>query len=144
MTTWPVRCGPLSPAWAAAFPTTPWVKSWFRSSGIARHRVIDEGRRRSRRPQEFPTDIDDDAGPAAPLAADPDPGRVGELLEALTPDQREVVWLRYGADLSLADTASIVGKDPAAVAALAHRGLRRLRALLDKGEETFPWETRHG
>lgn len=96
--------------------------------GIARHRVIDEGRRRSRRPQEVLSDADDDL--PAPPDTTPDLAAVSELLDQLTPDQREVVWLRHGVGFSLAETAEIVGKDPEAVAALSYRGLRRLRRLL--------------
>ena len=97
--------------------------------GIARNRVIDEGRRRARRPQETLQDLDEDRI-AAPMEEIPDLGRVSELLSELTPDQREVLWLRHGLDFSLQETAEIVGKDPEAVAALTYRGLRRLRSLL--------------
>ena len=47
-------------------------------------------------------------------------------LEALTPDQRSVVLLRDVADLSVADTAHVLGKKPGAVKT-AHR--RALAAL---------------
>ena len=95
--------------------------------GIARHRVLDEARRRSRRPVE--TVLADDEVPA-PLAVDPDPTQLAEYLDLLTDDQREVVWLRFGLDFSLEETASVVGKDPQAVAALSYRALQRLRRLL--------------
>lgn len=100
----------------------PWV------FGIARNRVIDEGRRRSRRPQEVQSDPDEEL--AGPSDSVPDQGEVSELLDMLTPDQREVVWLRHGVGFSLGETAEIVGKDPEAVAALDYRGLRRLRRRL--------------
>jgi RNA polymerase sigma-70 factor (ECF subfamily) len=95
--------------------------------GIARHRVLDEARRRSRRVVEAPLE-DDDA--VAPLASDPDPTALSEYLDLLTEDQREVVWLRFGLDFSLEETAQMVGKDPQAVAALSYRALQRLRKLL--------------
>lgn len=101
----------------------PWV------FGIARHRVIDEGRRRTRRPVEVQQDPDDNRIVTVPDEI-PDLGQVSELLADLTSDQREVLWLRHGLGFSLAETAEIVGKDPEAVAALAYRGLRRLRTLL--------------
>ena len=96
--------------------------------GIARNRVIDEGRRRSRRPKEVLADPDEEI--PAPADTVPDLSEVSELLDQLTPDQREVVWLRHGVGFSLAETAEIVGKEPDAVAALAYRGLRRLRNRL--------------
>lgn len=106
----------------------PWV---FR---IARNRVIDAGRRRARRPVEVDLDVEFDNNTAdlPDLVSDPDPGAVGRVLDDLTDDQREAVWLRHVLDLSLDDTARIMNRDPGAVAALTHRGLRRLRRLLDK------------
>ena len=96
--------------------------------GIARNRVIDEGRRRSRRPQEVESDPSADF--PAPMEESLDLGTVSALLDQLTVEQREVVWLRHGVGFSLVETAEIVGKDPEAVAALSYRGLRRLRRLL--------------
>ena len=71
---------------------------------------------------------DDDV--LAPLEVDPDPTQLAEYLDLLTDDQREVVWLRFGLDFSLEETAAAVGKDPQAVAALSYRALQRLRRLL--------------
>lgn len=99
--------------------------------GIARHRVIDEGRRRARRPQETGEEPDE-SRLAAPDDTVPDLGRVSEFLGELTLDQREVLWLRHGLGFSLQETAEIVDKAPDAVAALAYRGLRRLRTLLSQ------------
>lgn len=62
-----------------------------------------------------------------------DRGRVHEVLEALQalPErQREVVVLRYYADLSEADTADHLGISRGAVKSHASRGLARLRELL--------------
>lgn len=95
--------------------------------GIARHRVLDESRRRSRRPVESPLPDDD---PVAPLSSEPDPADLAGYLDLLTEDQREVVWLRYGLDFSLEEAAAIMGRDPQAVAALSYRALQRLRRLL--------------
>jgi len=57
---------------------------------------------------------------------------VRELLARLTPRQRAVVALRYGADLSEAETAQLLGVTVGTVKALASRGLARLRADLDR------------
>lgn len=99
--------------------------------GIARHRVIDEGRRRARRPQETGHEPEEHQI-AAGTDEIPDLGMVSDLLADLTPDQREVLWLRHGLGFSLAETAEIVDKEPEAVAALCYRGLRRLRHLLSQ------------
>ncbi|HVM02425.1 MAG TPA: sigma-70 family RNA polymerase sigma factor, partial [Acidimicrobiales bacterium] len=55
-----------------------------------------------------------------------------EALSRLTADQREVVVLRFVADLPLADVARITGRRTGAVKALQHRALEALSALLDR------------
>ncbi len=98
----------------------PWT---FR---IARNRVIDEGRRRARRPA-----LAELSESHEPVADDPETlwqGELPEMLNNLTVDQRDAVWLRYVVGLSLDEAASVMDKAPDAVAALTHRALRRLRA----------------
>lgn len=97
------------------------VRRWV--FGVARHRVIDQARRRSRRPAP--------SGEAVPDRAAPDPAEPfdSELLAglaALTAEQREVLVLRFVADLPLEAVASITGRQVGAVKALQHRGLARL------------------
>jgi RNA polymerase sigma-70 factor (ECF subfamily) len=48
----------------------------------------------------------------------------------LTDDQREVVVLRFVADLAVKDVARILGKRQGAVKMLQARGLERLHELL--------------
>ena len=62
----------------------------------------------------------------------PDLATLSGLLDSLTTEQKEVVWLRFGADLSVEETAKVVGKNPDAVAALTMRALKRLRALASR------------
>ena len=81
-----------------------------------------------------------DAGTAArgrtePSAEDRAFDRLAEadvlrLLDGLSGDQRSVLLLRVVADLSLAETAEVLGKPVGAVKALQHRALARLRAQL--------------
>jgi RNA polymerase sigma-70 factor (ECF subfamily) len=107
-------------------------RSWVFS--IAHARLVDERRKRERRRTE-PTDSSD-------LELIPDMvdvetvvfGRLGserlvELFLVLSPDQRDVLTLRIIADLSLKETASILGKRVGAVKVLQHRGVSRLRKL---------------
>ena len=102
----------------------PWA---FR---VARNRVIDDARRRARRP-DVVADLDDDHTPdPAPLETSPDLDRLSGLLSGLTDDQREAVWLRHVLDLPLATAAQIMDRDPGAVAALTMRAMRRLRRQL--------------
>jgi RNA polymerase sigma-70 factor (ECF subfamily) len=96
---------------------------------IAHRRLVDDRRRRRRRP-EAPLDDTVVAFPGrdeyepvlAAIAAAP----VREALAALTPDQRAVVLLRVVGELSLADTAEVVGKPIASVKMLQRRGLATL------------------
>ena len=55
---------------------------------------------------------------------------VDALLDALTPDQRDVILLRVIADLSLAETAAALDRPIGAVKALQHRALEALRRNL--------------
>ncbi len=48
----------------------------------------------------------------------------------LTPDQREVVTLRFVADLAIEEVARITGRPIGAVKALQHRALRALASTL--------------
>lgn len=57
------------------------------------------------------------------------------LLATLVPAQREVVLLRVVADLSIEETARIMGKRPNAIKALHHRALQSLRRQLAEEPE---------
>ena len=108
-------------------------RSWLFT--IARHRAMDEGRRRSRHPAapldelppaSEPRTRDAAAAALANLAA-------GELIEAirrLPPVQAEVILLRVLADLDNETVSRIVGRSPGAVRVAAHRGLRSLAQTL--------------
>ena len=97
---------------------------------IARNRVIDEGRRRARRPDpaSFDAAAAETAGPPDDGPLDPDLVRAMGTLPA---DQREVVGLRFIADLSLEDVARITGRSTGAVKAMQARGLANLARILD-------------
>ena len=94
---------------------------------IARHRGIDQRRRRAATPTADP------GGGTAPDAAtqaiedNATTWAVG-LVGTLPPDQAEAVMLRIVAGLDVAATAHILGKRPGAVRIATMRGLRRLAA----------------
>jgi RNA polymerase sigma-70 factor (ECF subfamily) len=107
---------------------------------IARRRVVDELRRRSRRVPEAPWSpeldtrtvgsVEDDVlGRAAARDLAPHLGR-------LTTDQREVLLLRLLADLSLEQTAAVVGKRVGTVKSLQRRALDALRRSLSAEQPT--------
>ncbi len=94
---------------------------------IARNRMTDAFRRRARRPQ-----VVDRTPPVVAAAPAPEPVD-DELLAALAElgeDQREVVVLRFVADLSLEDVAAVTGRNVNAVKAMQHRALANLRQAL--------------
>jgi RNA polymerase sigma factor (sigma-70 family) len=109
---------------------------------IAHHRLLDEARRRSRRPIDPVPDPADapDREPAEDVADDIPVGvasrlgleRTTELLADLSPDQRSVILLRVVADLSLEEVGRVLGKRPGAVKQLQRRGLLQLRRRLER------------
>jgi RNA polymerase sigma-70 factor (ECF subfamily) len=99
--------------------------------GIARNAALDELRRRKRAASaELP----------AP-AADPDPGEAAELaaqraavraaLGRLPARERELIALKYHAELSNAELAAVLGVSVSNAGTLVHRAMTKLRETLD-------------
>ena len=110
---------------------------------VAHRRQVDWHRQRTRRGPWLTLD-EAEADPVAPSAESAALMRLAqeqvvEVLDTLTPDQRAVLTLRVVADLSLEDTAAVLGKDLGAVKSLQHRALSRLRRKLSP--EPYPWDT---
>jgi RNA polymerase sigma-70 factor (ECF subfamily) len=108
---------------------------------IARHRWLDDQRARGRRP-ERPVDQVPDR-PTGEDVAQTVAGMVSteaaiRLIATLPPDQAEAVLLRVVADLDVATTARVMERDAGAVRVLTHRGLRRLRRMLEDAGEVTP------
>jgi RNA polymerase sigma-70 factor (ECF subfamily) len=57
-----------------------------------------------------------------------------QALKELTPDQQQVIGLRFGGAFSLAETAELMGKNLNAVKALQFRALGALRRLLEEND----------
>jgi RNA polymerase sigma-70 factor, ECF subfamily len=107
---------------------------------IARHRAVDAGRARSRRP-ELPQDGLTAAEQTSPDAAEAaleaiSTRAVLALVAALPRDHAEIIMLRVVAGLESADVARIVGKTPGAVRVTAHRALRQLADLAERAGVT--------
>ncbi|MEX5721271.1 RNA polymerase sigma factor [Geodermatophilus maliterrae] len=110
------------------------LRSWVFT--IAHRRLVDDWRRRSRRPQ-----LADDAGDVLPETAGGDVeddvlARLGtetvhRMCAGLPADQRSVLLLRVLADLTVEQVAEVMGRSVGSVKALQRRGLRRLRAELE-------------
>ena len=99
---------------------------------IANNLLIDEHRKRARRPRTVasfePARHDMAGGDAeAEAVANLTTEDVSELLESLTSGQREVLQLRVIAGLTLAETAEVLGKPLGAVKSLQHRAIETLR-----------------
>ena len=99
---------------------------------VAHNRVIDERRRRGRRPVELvtpeqlePVEAKVDVETAAMNSVATD--RVNSLLANLTPDQRAVLHLRMVGGFTIDEIATILGKPPGAVKALQRRALGALK-----------------
>lgn len=113
------------------------LRSWVFT--IAHRRLLDDWRRRSRRPQPADDpgdlashvggDVEDDA--LARIGADD----VRRLCGTLPADQRSVLLLRILADLTVEQVAGVLGRSVGAVKALQRRGLRTLRERLETAPE---------
>ena len=113
------------------------LRSWVFT--IAHRRLIDDWRKRSRRPQ-----VTDDETDLALLpggdAEDDALIRVGtedvhRMCAGLPDDQRSVLLLRVLADLTVEQVAEVMGRSIGSVKALQRRGLRTLRDRLEKPSE---------
>jgi RNA polymerase sigma factor (sigma-70 family) len=104
---------------------------------IAHNVVADERRRLHRRAREDTVaDVPDRASPSATedaVLADLGEARVRAVLAVLSPDQRDVLLLRFLADLPLERVAEATGRSVTAVKALQRRGLDALRRRLVPG-----------
>jgi RNA polymerase sigma-70 factor (ECF subfamily) len=99
---------------------------------IAHRRLVDEHRRRERRPERVVSDTDevtstlDIAGDVSSLDA------ALMLIRRLPADQAEAVLLRVVADLDVATVAEIMQRREGSVRVLVHRGLAKLAVLCQK------------
>lgn len=96
---------------------------------VAHHRLVDARRRAMRRSGNVT--LGDEHEPAVDDCYDEVLSRISaspavQALAALTPDQRAVVLLRSVADLSVVDTAHVLGKKPGAVKTTHRRALAAL------------------
>ncbi len=106
---------------------------------IAHRRYVDWVRSRVRRGNPVPYDasLDTRATESAEECVVELLGsqRALALLDLLTPDQRQVISLRVLGDLSLQQTAEVLGRDVGTVKSLQHRGLARLRRCIEQQEQ---------
>ena len=111
------------------------ISSWLYRA--AHNIVVDHYRRRQFRdhlplPEQL---VDVDVDPALEVENRLKVGRVREALESLTPDQRQVITLKFLAGLSNGEVAEIMDKPVGAVKSLQHRGLATLQRQLIPAKE---------
>jgi RNA polymerase sigma-70 factor (ECF subfamily) len=105
---------------------------------IAHARLVDEFRRRSRSTElPYESDLDNRHHPSAEqeVIEQSGSGEITALLARLGDEQRAVILLRVLGDLSLEETARIVGKSVGAVKQLQRRGLLALREHAEAQEQ---------
>lgn len=101
---------------------------------IARNKINDHHRRGYRRIEQVPLGSDNgdiDRQGHEPTSGPGDHSEdLEEMLQILTPEQREVILLRVLADLSIEQVAEILDKPPGAIKSLQHRAIETLRRHL--------------
>jgi RNA polymerase sigma-70 factor, ECF subfamily len=107
---------------------------------VAHARMVDDHRAQARRPQtvDYEPAEDDRPVPSAEDAALAGMAleRVRAVLDLLPKDQGEVLRLRIVADLSIEQTAAVMGRSEGAVKQLQRRALAALRTALSEGRVT--------
>lgn len=106
------------------------VEAWLFT--VTRNRALDHVRKYSRiismpMPEER---MSEGPGPDEELASSDAADWLLKLLDALTPNQREVIRLKFQNDLSYKEISDITGLTVTNVGFLLHVGLKKLRTLL--------------
>jgi RNA polymerase sigma factor (sigma-70 family) len=104
---------------------------------IAHHRLLDDRRRRGRRPVEVATEERIERPEAVGDLEEEVLERLGRaetrrILAQLSPDQQSVLLLRLIGGLTVEEVARALGKRPGAVKALQRRGLAAVRRELSR------------
>ena len=115
-------------------------RSWLFT--IAHHRAVDSLRRETKRRHDVSYDpVSDSRGTASAedtaMSADR-AAETGALLNLLTAEQRDVLSLRFVADLSLDEVSTVTGRSVDAVKQLQRRGIAALRRHLDGSTSASP------
>lgn len=116
------------------------VGVWFTT--IARNLVLDHLKSSRHRLERTAAEIPEPAGtsvvtnPEDAVIQKDAAARLWRQVDHLPPDQRECIRLRFGQDLSSAQTAAVMGRSEPAVRALRHRALTRLREVMTASSPT--------
>lgn len=107
-------------------------RSWVFS--IAHARIVDDHRRRDRRPEtEFTASHDRAQGGSDIFVTSGDPD-LEVAMNQLTEEQRSLLHLRFVLELSMKEIARVTDRSEVATRVAIHRCSRRLRELLSHGD----------
>ena len=95
---------------------------WFRQESKGAPLSLDEGL------------VAGDDSPAMVVEKRQAQQRLREAIRQLTPDQQQVILLRFGEGFKIAEVSRLMDKSEGAVKILQHRAVKRLRKLLDNKE----------
>jgi RNA polymerase sigma factor (sigma-70 family) len=106
------------------------VEAWLFT--VCRHRSIDHQRKHSRIiPMPLPEDhSSNEPGPAAATESRDTEASLLRLLDRLSPNQREVIRLKFQNDLSYQEIADITQLSVTNVGFILHTGLKKLREIV--------------
>jgi RNA polymerase sigma-70 factor, ECF subfamily len=111
------------------------VGAWFVT--IARNLVLDHVKSSRYRLEMTTADIldssADDRGPEHQVVEEATATELMRCVAQLGRDQQECIMLRFMQGMSVAETATVMGRNEGAVKALQHRAVRRLAQLLPEG-----------
>lgn len=129
-------------------PETARLSSWLAS--IARHRAIDELRRRNSRPEkeraDWPEDIGQETAAGMPMLDGPEQQVVDsianrglrEIVETLPLEQRRVLGLAYYGGLSQSEIAEHLGQPLGTVKSRIRLAMQKIREMLGESDLEEP------
>ena len=119
------------------------VEAWLFT--VCRHRAIDHQRKHSRIiPMPLPEDhFSEEPGPAAAFEIRDTEANLLRLLDRLSPNQREVIRLKFQNDLSYQEIADITQLSVTNVGFILHTGLKKLREIVRSEPEFADLSIRH-
>lgn len=118
------------------------IGAWFTT--IARNLVADHAKSSRHRREQTTADVPEPAtaaaavGPEQTVIQRDTAEQLRRCVAQLSPDQQECIRLRFGQDLSSAQTAAAMGRSELAVRGLRHRALAHLREAMTAQPTAMP------
>jgi RNA polymerase sigma-70 factor (ECF subfamily) len=110
-----------------------WQRSFNAWLYRAAHNLVVDHYRRTGRAEQVPLDestVEGGRRPDKAVERRLEAEQLRRALEQLTPEQQEVLALRFGEDLTAREVGRLIGKTTGAVEALQRRGLAALRRIM--------------